>query len=57
MPAMPSAYVDHDNRIVNIDLGCARMASLSRNIGLALCCMDLDSFAAGNEEQAFHYYR
>ena len=57
MPAMPSAYVDYDNRIVNIDLGCARMARLSRNIGLALCCMNLEAFAAGDEKQAFKYYR
>ena len=57
MPAMPSAYVDHANCVVNIDLGCARMARLSRNTGLALCCMNLDSFASGNEEQAFQYYR
>ena len=57
MSAMPSAYVDHANRIVNIDLGCARMARLSRNTGLALCCMNLESFAAGDEKQAFRYYR
>ena len=57
MPAMPSAYVDHANRIVNIDLGCALMARMSRKTGLALCCMNLDSFAAGNEKQAFQYYR
>lgn len=57
MPAMPSAYVDYTNRIVNIDLGCARMGRMSHARGLALCCMNLEAFDTGNKEQAFLYYQ
>ena len=41
---------------MNNDLACARMVRLSRNTGLALCCMNPDSFTAGNEEQAIQYF-
>ena len=57
MPEMPAAYVNHKNRIVNIDLGCAGMEWEAGTSKLALCCMDLGAFAAGDDGHAFRYYR
>ena len=52
------AYVDRDQGIVNIDLGCALMNRHGRHsAGLALCCMDLEKFARGETDDAFLYIR
>lgn len=49
----PSAYVDADNRLINIDLGCA---GLAHGYPGGLCCLSLTSLVAGEGREAFRYY-
>lgn len=50
-------YIDDENHVVNIDLGCASLESPSPYPYASLCCMDLTAFAEGRREDAFRFYR
>lgn len=52
MPETPTAYVNKEYNIVNIDCGCAWIDSGEKEG--ALCCMNLEKFA--NDEDAFVYF-
>ena len=63
MPKMPSLFHDKINQIVNIDLGCALMPVIASNPGnfdkafsgsTALCVVDLERFARGEDSSAFY---
>ena len=54
--AKTNAYIDKKNRIVNIDLGCARIGNRVSVDGCSLCCMNLTEYAQGAGEAAFTYY-
>lgn len=51
----PQAYVDEENHIINIDLGCARLGNGFGKNFEGLCCMNLEKYARG-EEDAFTYF-
>ncbi|MGX8728174.1 MAG: metallophosphoesterase [Lachnospiraceae bacterium] len=53
--AEPQAYVDSENFIINIDLGCASLA-FGDATG-CLCCLNLTKLAQGEGREAFRYYR
>lgn len=53
-PVMTAADLP-EYHLVNIDLGCARIPRKDGAIGLGLCCMCLEDYAAGRD--AFRYYR
>lgn len=62
-PAMPCLFHDPANRIVNIDLGCAMIPAIRGNFDRfgpefakqpALCVLDLERFARGEEQPAFY---
>lgn len=63
MPKMPCFFHDQENRIVNIDLGCAMMPIIASNPGrfdkafteaTALCVLNLERFAKGMENSAIY---
>ncbi len=54
-PRAATAAVLPEYRLVNIDLGCARIPKREDDRGEGLCCMCLEDYAAGRE--AFRYYR
>ena len=54
-PEMPAALVNRDSGIVNIDLGCAKLATGIYRNGECLCCLNLEAFAEGKTEEAFVY--
>ena len=50
------AYVDQENHLINLDLGCARMQyEGDHENGKALCCLNLSKYASGQEKDAFLY--
>ncbi len=52
------AFVDEENRIVNIDLGCAGIGMRTgAQTGRALCCMNLTAFENGAGISSFTYYQ
>ena len=57
-PDRANAYISEENHVVNIDLGCACMEGryFSREEN-ALCCMNLDRYAAGAGKDAYIYIR
>lgn len=63
MTQMPAFYHDPENRIVNIDLGCALIPRISANPDRfeeafkkvpSLCVLNLDQFAKGEECPALY---
>lgn len=63
MPQLPCYYHDPTNKIVNIDLGCALMPVIASSPGRfnkafadspALCVLDLERFARGEETSVFY---
>ena len=57
IPKMPNAYVNKENHLINIDLGCARMDHPDYTGSVALCCMNLTQFFEGDKTKAFTYYK
>ena len=56
--AFSTALIDHENNLINIDLGCARMSNADwASARTALCCMDITAYAAGEGPGAFTYFR
>ena len=55
-PVPSNAYIDRDNGIINIDLGCAGIGRRRTAFGLGLCCMNLTEYTLGKGEDAFTYY-
>lgn len=55
-PAVPEAYIDQENHLINIDLGCAAYDRSSMIKGAGLCCMNLTEYAEGDPAKAFTYY-
>lgn len=63
MPQMPCFFHDKDNRIVNIDLGCAMIPRIMANSDdfeesfkriPSLCVLELERFARGEEKPAVY---
>ena len=61
-PDMPCYYEDKENRLVNIDLGCAFIPAAREGLydkdrradGASLCVLDLERFAAGDLDAAIY---
>ena len=61
-PEMPCYYEDQENRLVNIDLGCAFITAMREGLydkdrrayGASLCVLDLKRFAAGDPDAAIY---
>ena len=52
---MPHAYINKEHNLINIDLGCARLGLGYFKDNECLCCMNLDKYVEGDEENAFTY--
>lgn len=55
-PEPGEAYVDRENGIINIDLGCAGIGRRKSATGMGLCCMNLTEYVEGAGRGAFTYY-
>ncbi|MBR0397078.1 MAG: metallophosphoesterase [Eubacterium sp.] len=55
-PAVPTAYIDEENHLINIDLGCAAYDPGKTTKRAGLCCMNLSAYAEGEAAKAFTYY-
>lgn len=56
VPQMPYPYIDEENHLINIDLGCAFADMPDIEQGY-LCVMNLTEYANGNIENAFQYFQ
>ncbi|MDO4804138.1 MAG: metallophosphoesterase [Lachnospiraceae bacterium] len=55
-PVKTNAYIDKKHKIINIDLGCARIGNQGHVDGHSLCCMNLTAYSNGAGTDAFTYY-
>jgi len=51
----PHPLIDEENRVINIDLGCASIESAEPYPCAGICCLDLTKWAEGERAGAFIY--
>ena len=51
----PHPLFDEENRVINIDMGCASVEAPDPFPYAGICCLDLTKWAAGDKDDAFIY--